>query len=150
MSLPSPGDEILDAVRQVHWSQFDDADPGRTELAFRLVLTARSEGDGETAYDRLVDVLAHEHSGWVRRSAIPAGPLLVRVVEQCAGIPRSTALAVLVDLVSWSTAGSASVEVGEALRGAAQRLTPLLNRLTAGRQNKAIARSAGELLRVLG
>jgi hypothetical protein len=150
VNVGSPDEEILDAVREVAWVRFDDADPLRAELAFRQMLAARSEADARAAYNGLLDVLAHNHSGWVWRSAIPAAPLLVRVVEQCSGLPRRAALEVLADLVSWSTAGSAvSAEVGEALRGAAQPLRPLLNQLAAGGQNKAIARSAGELLHAL-
>jgi hypothetical protein len=150
VGVGTPGEEILDAVREVAWVQFDGADPRQVELAFRRMLTAQSEADVEAAYNGLLNVLAHNHSGWVWRSAMPAAPLLAQVVVQCAGLPRKAALEVLIDLLSWSTAGSAaSAEVGEALRDAAQPLAPLLNQLATGGQNKAIARSAGELLEVL-
>ncbi len=153
MNAVDPGSvaqQIQQAVRKIDWARYDSAEPTEVEYAFNRLVQARTEADAPAAYDAVLNVLAHNHSGWVWACAVPAAPILARVVADCTGIPRRVAPEILVDLVSWSTAGSAdSDEVGQALRAAAGTLTPLLNRLATSRQNKAATRLAHDLLDAL-
>jgi hypothetical protein len=137
-------------VTATDWARFDSANPVEAEHAFNLLVQAMTEADAQAAYDAVLDVLAHNHSGQIRTCAVPAAPILAKIAASFAGLPRRAALAILVDLVSWSTAGSTdSAQIGQALRSAAGSLAPLLDELAAGRQNKATPRLARDLLKVL-
>lgn len=103
---------------------------------------ARTEADGESAYNVLIAVLMHDHSGTVYDTAVPAAPLLARVAEQFTGVPRAVALSVLLDLMAFGDAGE--------IRSAVAGLEPLLRTLSAGRLNKPIPAAAHGLLTELG
>lgn len=135
----------MGAVRSVDWAGYSVAPstewyvPARVPDAFERLLAVTIERQVRHAYNSLMDAVAHNHSGWLYAAAVPAAPLLARIVREDHGWARSAALEILTDLLCFAVEGQEFTgPAGEvistrgAIRRAAMDLLPDLRDLRAG------------------
>jgi hypothetical protein len=105
-SDPGPGG-ILRAVGEVDWSAYAMPPseqwyrPDRVPDAFRLLVSASDQEEGWAAYDTILYAVGNNHAGCLYPAAVPAAPLLVRVVREVPGWSRWAALEILIEYLSF-------------------------------------------------
>ena len=97
--------DILGAVREVDWAAYamppseQGYEPGDVPAAFRRLVAVSSRQDGDAAYSAVLFAIGNNHAGCLYPAAAPAAPLLVLVAREHQGWVRQTALEILIDCV---------------------------------------------------
>ena len=108
MSHDPASGKILQAVDEVDWhgysmppsEQWYRADD--VPAAFRLLVATSSQDAGWDAYNRMLFAIGNNHAGCLYPAAVPAVPLLTRVVRELLGWPRWSALEILIECLTFS------------------------------------------------
>jgi hypothetical protein len=99
--------DILEAVREVNWAGYAMPPsrqwyrPDSVIAAFELLLAASSQADGREAYNSMLSAIGNNHAGCLYPAAVPAAPLLVRVVRERQNWQRWAALEILIEYLAF-------------------------------------------------
>lgn len=164
LSRVSNEDDISDAlalVRSESWSAWSMTPstewfrPDEVPGAYEALVSVATEADAGHAYNRLMDALAHNHSGWVYAVAVPGAVHLARLTPLLPDLPQATALQVLADLLNFSVRDQVfigpdgqQVQTHAAIQAAVTPLTPLLRSRRAA-SSGPVERGATALLEAL-
>jgi hypothetical protein len=97
--------DVLRVVREVDWAAYTMPpsekryEPGDVPAAFRRLVAASNQQEGNAAYSAVLFAIGNNHAGYLYPAAAPAAPLLVRVAREHQGWARKIALEILVDCV---------------------------------------------------
>jgi len=149
-------DRILEAVAAVPWKKYGE-ERDQVVNAFRRLTRVQSERDARTAYDVMLDTIAHNHSGWLYDSAGPAAPILAAIARHGTGWIRYAALEILIEVASWARPDQRFVDpagvaqpMPAAVRAAVEGLRAELEILSVDEHDEVPhANSARELLEFL-
>jgi hypothetical protein len=159
---PDPAIDVLRAVDEVDWFAYSMPPsqqwyrPRSVPKAFRLLVAVSNQEQGWAAYNAMLFAVGNNHAGCLYPAAVPAAPLLTRVVRELHGWPRWAALEILIDYLAFDVdrvrftdpTGSV-IETKEAILAAVRNIHEDLERLTKEPAAAPIAKSARDLLEQL-
>jgi hypothetical protein len=96
---------LLRAVDAVDWAAYAMPpsqrwySPEQVPAAFRRLLLASGQAEARAAYDRMLFAVGNNHAGCLYPAAVPAAPLLARVVRERWGWARWAAIEILTEFV---------------------------------------------------
>jgi len=159
---PNRASAIARAAADVDWSAYtmppstEDYRPEDVPVAFVQLWSSTTQTEAQSAYDAVLESIVHNHSGWLYAAAVPATPLLTRMVLETTGLPRRMAIHLLANLLWWSTPGQeftdpygVTIRTREFIRNTIQVTRPTLLELSTGTARKPITVAAFELLEAL-
>lgn len=100
--------EFLWAVDGVDWAAYRippsplGYTPERVPRAFRRLSAASSWAEASTAHGQMLFAVGNNHAGYLYPAAVPAAPLLTRIVREQSGWTRWAALETLIEFLSFS------------------------------------------------
>ena len=125
-------EHLLDGVDR----QPNGADPTAVRDAIRRLRGVSSHEESEAAYNEVLDLIAHNHSGWLYPAAGPVASVLAAITREARGLPRRTALDILVDCLCWARpeqrytdSDGRDASVRDAVRDAVESVQPGLSKL---------------------
>ena len=101
------GSEFLRAVDAVDWAAYGIPPcplgyvPERVPLAFRRLSAVSSWEEAAKAYSDMLFAVGNNHAGCLYPAAVPAAPLLARIVGERSGWPLWAAMEILIEFLSF-------------------------------------------------
>jgi hypothetical protein len=101
------GSEFLRAVDAVDWAAYAippsplEYIAERVRRAFRRLWAVSSWAAASTAYDDMLLAVGNNHAGCLYPAAVPAAPLLARIVRERSGWSRCAAMEILIEFLSF-------------------------------------------------
>ncbi|UUV29886.1 hypothetical protein NQK81_34765 [Amycolatopsis roodepoortensis] len=107
MSHDPASGKILQAAYKVDWPGYSMPPSEQwyrsddVPEAFRILVAASNQKEGRDAYNRMLFAIGNNHAGCLYPAAVPAVPLLIRVVRELRGWPRWSALEILIECLTF-------------------------------------------------
>ena len=162
MTDQSPAAAILSQVETVDWAAYimgptlDSYDPPTVTPAFAELLESTTDLEAHRAYNRVLDTIIHNHSGWLYAASVPAAVILAKIVRDMSGAPQQAAIEVLIDLLSWASPDlefvdphGSTIALRQSIQDAVTSLQPTLLTLANPTPEKPLIQLAADLLEVL-
>lgn len=143
------GSDLLRAIDAVEWAAYAMPPsplgyrPEPVTAVFRRLLAASSWAEASAAYGEMLFAVGNNHAGCLYPAAVPAAPLLARIVRERSGWTQWAAMEILIEFLSFDVdreeftdPAGALVRVKEAVLEAVLEIHDDLERL-------GTARSAG-------
>lgn len=157
-----PGTDLLRAVEEIDWPAYAMPPsqqwyrPDQVLEAFRLLVAVSNKDEGLAAYHRMLFAVGNNHAGCLYPAAVPAAPLLTRIVREFQGWPRWAALEILIEYLAFTVdreqftdPTGAVIYTKDALLAAVLNIHPELERIAMEPSAVPTAASAQDLLEQL-